>query len=463
VFDETQELVLINQFPQPGDFDVDENILDVKFEIAPTDGSSVDTSATVVKIDGVTVYDGSAGGFQPGFSGSVGSSSFGSTIFTISVLPFNFESEQDIVVEVDSASLGGQTLSTSYFFTLEDTEPAYIEDACPITKTQVRIRFSEKVVSVSSANANDALNPANYSFTPVTFPAYAVSAVSVEKVAPVEGVVDEDTVFIVTLNEETTKDAGYNLEVFNIEDEDGNAVEPPLSMYTFIAKWPETATNRDFNLWSMLPQMNKNEDSTGDLFNFIACIQDSLDVALCSIDEWIKIIDPDVAPIRFVEQMLIDLGNPFECPLTDIEKRKLAKLLIPIYLQKGTCNGIVNVVRFLLNLEGITCDEYNINEDQWILGESYLPDPPPDVDLEDEPNACCTVLGTSVPYLLYSFKIISDTILTEDQKDKIKTIVEYMKPAHTHCLGIVDPSTPEDEIDHLELGLSQLGVNWTLH
>jgi phage tail-like protein len=463
VFDETSQLVLFNQFPQPGDFDVDAGILDLKFELAPTDGSSVSTADTVVKVDGATVYDGGSGGFQPGFSGTVVSSSFGSTIFTVSVLPFSFESEQDVVVEVDSESLGGQTLSTSYVFTIEDTEPAYIEDVCPISKTQVRVRFSEKVVSSSSLESNDALNPSNYTFTPVTFPAYAVTASSVEKVAPVEGLVDEDTVFIVTLNQETTKDAGYNLEVFNVEDEDGNAVEAPLSMYTFIAKWPETASNRDFALWSMIPQMNKNEDSTGDLYNFIACLQDSLDVALCSIDEWIKIIDPDNAPIRFVDQMLIDLGNPFECPLTDIEKRKLVKLLIPIYLQKGTCNGIVNVVRFLLNLEGIDCDEYNCTEEPdetttcvWTLGESFLPD-------DASPDDGDTILGTSVPYLLYSFKIKSDTILTEDQRNKIKIIVDYMKPAHTHCLGIVDPSTPEDEIDHLELGLSQLGVNWTLH
>jgi hypothetical protein len=161
--------------------------------------------------------------------------------------------------------------------------------------------------------------------------------------------------------------------------------------------------------------------------------------------------------------MLIDLGNPFECPLTDIEKRKLVKLLIPIYLQKGTCNGIVNVVRFLLNLEDIDCDEYNCMEEPgetttcvWTLGESFLPD-------DASPDDGDTILGTSVPYLLYSFKIKSDTILTEDQRNKIKIIVDYMKPAHTHCLGIVDPSTPEDEIDHLELGLSQLGVNWTLH
>jgi hypothetical protein len=37
-----------------------------------------------------------------------------------------------------------------------------------------------------------------------------------------------------------------------------------------------------------------------------------------------------------------------------------------------------------------------------------------------------------------------------------------MKPAHTHFLGFVEPVAPVI-VDHLELGISELGVEWTLH
>jgi len=37
-----------------------------------------------------------------------------------------------------------------------------------------------------------------------------------------------------------------------------------------------------------------------------------------------------------------------------------------------------------------------------------------------------------------------------------------MKPAHTHFARLVGPVIPA-MIDHLELGLSQLGETWELH
>jgi len=37
-----------------------------------------------------------------------------------------------------------------------------------------------------------------------------------------------------------------------------------------------------------------------------------------------------------------------------------------------------------------------------------------------------------------------------------------MKPAHTHLARLVEPAIPE-VIDHVELGLSELGETWELH
>ncbi len=80
-----------------------------------------------------------------------------------------------------------------------------------------------------------------------------------------------------------------------------------------------------------------------------------------------EIVDPDTAPMPFVELLLASLGNPFKSVyLTDLQKRKLARLLIPMYRQKGTARGIINAVRFLLGIELEIEDPHGV--DGWEIG-----------------------------------------------------------------------------------------------
>jgi hypothetical protein len=57
--------------------------------------------------------------------------------------------------------------------------------------------------------------------------------------------------------------------------------------------------------------------------------------------------------------------------------------------------------------------------------------------------------------------VISPRALTAEERLRVRIIVDYMKPAHTH-FRVVEPVIPE-VIDHLELGLSELGETWLLH
>lgn len=57
---------------------------------------------------------------------------------------------------------------------------------------------------------------------------------------------------------------------------------------------------------------------------------------------------------------------------------------------------------------------------------------------------------------IYSFRVLASGTLTEEQRTRIAEIAEYMKPAHTHLLAVLD-DTPPEEVDHLELGISELG------
>lgn len=92
-----------------------------------------------------------------------------------------------------------------------------------------------------------------------------------------------------------------------------------------------------------------------------------------SIEAFQEIIDPDTAPEVFVDLMLANLGNPFKSvSLTLTQKRKLVRLLIPIYKQKDTERGIVNAIRFLTGIEVDLIDPYGVTEDSWQVGISEI-------------------------------------------------------------------------------------------
>ena len=73
-----------------------------------------------------------------------------------------------------------------------------------------------------------------------------------------------------------------------------------------------------------------------------------------------------------------------------------------------------------------------------------------------------TYLAPSDIALLFSFEVVAPRALTDTERERIVFLAEYMKPAHTHLIDVVEPSVPV-EVDHVELGLSELGVNFQLH
>ena len=73
------------------------------------------------------------------------------------------------------------------------------------------------------------------------------------------------------------------------------------------------------------------------------------------------------------------------------------------------------------------------------------------------------ILGPGGSFALYAFRIISPVVLSETQLSEIVAIATYMKPAHTHLLGVVQPTAPPPPYDPMVLGVSLLGVDWLLH
>lgn len=111
--------------------------------------------------------------------------------------------------------------------------------------------------------------------------------------------------------------------------------------------------------------------------------------------------------------------------------------------------GIINAVRFFLGVEIQAVTAYA--GEALVLGESEL-----GVDW---------VLGPSsrfALYALYAFDVIVNVPLTDAQRSQPRAIVEYLKPAHTHFVSLVEPAPPAF-IDHWELGVSEVGVTTDLH
>ena len=221
---------------------------------------------------------------------------------------------------------------------------------------------------------------------------------------------------------------------------------PPYDRAVFTGYRPPRPAARCFDLWSMLPKHNRRADTTGDLRRLIACFQEVVDWLLADVDRFVELFDLERAPAPFLDLILHDLGNPFAFDLTELEKRRLASVLVEMFQQKGTAVGIRNAVRFFLGIE--LAGMLPFTASTLVLGESEL-----GVDWE---------LGPSDRFARYAFSVVVAHPLSETQRRQIRTLVTYLKPAHTYFVDLIEPEPPP-QYDHWELGISELGTTTALH
>lgn len=427
---------VINRDPEPGETQVPIDAV-IALDLTDVGNAGVDLAATQVFVLGVLAFSG--GIFQPGFSGPQSSvTSPQPDTLRIVVDPLApFESLQEVPVRVVSQTAGGAShLDATWSFFCEDLTAPHVVGAQARALKRVRVSFDENVKQVSALASDDALNPDLYAIERTSAPAVDVTVVGVEPVT-------NSSIDLLT-DIELTPGASYRVSVTGVVDLFGNAVAPPDNQADFVGFQPPRPARRRFELYQLLPMLNRREDQTGDLRRFLLCLQEVAELLLADIDGFTDILDPDIAPEPFVDVMLADLGNPFPFDLSVGDKRRLLNVLVAVYREKGTGVGIKNAIRFFLGLE---IDIQSYAGEGLILGESLLG--------ED------WVLGASGPFSAFAFDLIAPRALTTEERSRIRTIVDYMKPAHTH-FRIVEPSIPE-VIDHLELGLSELGENWLLH
>lgn len=304
---------------------------------------------------------------------------------------------------------------------------------------RVRISFDGPVRQLGDGAPGDALRPASYRIEALTAPAVAVVPIAVEPAGPAA----VDVALDIALSQRAT----YRVTTQGVQDITGAPLAPGGTQASFAGfvppGWPR---DRRFELFQLLPTINRQLDETGDLRKLTGVLQDVLDLLLAEIDRFPDILDPDRAPEPTLDRMLADLGNPFAFDLTAPEKRRLLAVLVQIYKQKGTAAGIRNAIRFFLGVDVTAVSGFHGTT--LILGESEL-----GVDW---------ALGPSDRFARYAFDLTVSRVLTAVERTQIRRIVDLMRPAHTHFVDILEP-TSSQFVDHWELGLSRLGETTDLH
>ncbi|HEU4407252.1 MAG TPA: hypothetical protein VFS43_18425 [Polyangiaceae bacterium] len=340
-----------------------------------------------------------------------------------------FVSLERVEVRVRAKTLDGRAeLDARYTFLAEDRTAPRVLAATARGPRRVVVAFDEPVdLGPGFAAAFEALDA----------PAVPVAAVHAQA---------EGSLLSLDLEPELSPGARYEVRLAGVADPNGNVVLPPFDRATFVAPRPPRPARRRFDLWSMLPKHNRRADATGDLARFVACLQEVTDLALADVDRFAELLDLERAPEPFVDAMLSDLGNPFYFELGELQKRRLAAVLVAMYREKGTEPGIKNAVRFFLGVEVTRILAFAGTA--LTLGESEL-----GADWE---------LGPSGRFARYAFHVEVASTLTPLERKHVRALVTYLKPAHTHLVDILGPAVPPT-VDPWELGQSALGETTLLH
>lgn len=237
--------------------------------------------------------------------------------------------------------------------------------------------------------------------------------------------IDAQTIAL-TLDQELSPGRPYTLYCTNINDVSYIPNTMTLSSVGFSAQPLPVITNRNFSLWdNFIPGINKRQDTSGDNQRLVRCFDEVTQLLLNDIDNFGNLQDVDLMPDDALDVTLANLGNPFLFLDSNLTKRKTINGLVQTFKDKGIDRGIENAVLFFTGIV-VTIRAFNL-EDAWILGESSLGDD--------------TILGTSEDFLIYSFELVTDTILSDTQQTIIQQIVSEIQPAHTHFVRFVMPTS----------------------
>lgn len=166
-------------------------------------------------------------------------------------------------------------------------------------------------------------------------------------------------------------------------------------------------------------------DNRGDTLKFVEIFEG----VFCQIQNDIgnlgRIIDVDETDEQYVDMLIRNLGFDLNVQLSLDKKRKLTKVVIQAYKQKGTCIGIENVIRQFTGVD-VTCFPFTAG---WVLDVSELA---VDTYLNPAPENAAG---------FYTFDVLVSVLLSQEQRRIILDLIELIKPAHSHFRQLVELGT----------------------
>ena len=285
-------------------------------------------------------------------------------------------------------------------------------------------------------NVTEINSPATVSISPYalegvsdatrTNPFFLPVVASISAPPQVEVSLFEDAQLLIDLgfSGELSPAAAYRVTAANAADIVGNLVTAAPAAFTSEGVFAPAA--RRFNLYEMLPALNRREDVSQDLLRFMRVLQDVTDVGLMGTDKFGELFDVDLAPVAALDTLLWQLGDPFSFSrsLGATDKRRVIDVLAEMYKRNGLEVGIEDVLAFFF---GVFMDLIPFSSTEGLLL---------DVDALDTVGS---ELGLDSQFRLYAFDVVSPTPLTVTQRRRLVEIVEYAKPAHTHFFRLIEP------------------------
>ena len=166
-------------------------------------------------------------------------------------------------------------------------------------------------------------------------------------------------------------------------------------------------TGSGFDLFDFLPLVYRQVDAADGSFQAFVWgfnqIWGNLLTAVESIPG--TILDPNTTPL--LDQLAAQRGNPFQC-LSDTQLRKVIPDLIYIYQRRGSVQGIISAVRFILGINISITQDFSFN---WKLGTGIL--------------GFSTVMTSRTDRV---FQVMITSGLTPDIQVQITAIIQFMKP-----------------------------------
>lgn len=251
-----------------------------------------------------------------------------------------------------------------------------------------------------------------------------------------------------TLHTEITQQREYLFYALGVQDLNENVLDPVSIEFT--TEPCGAPSDRDFSILDMVPDENLRQDATRDLERYLRVLDEVLQLILCDVDNWTSLLDIDQIADDNLDAMLLHLGAPFSFAgsLSAEDKRRLASVLVEMYKRKGGEVAIEAIVSFILGID-IDVQPFLNPAGTWTLGVSVL--------------GGDAILGPGTSFLRYSFQVESFQDLTEVQRRRLIEIVNYMKPAHTHFIRLIEPTTPPVTVfTPWELGVDLLGESTIL-